>query len=246
MAGQVVGHGSPSGLLSPIPSQARIAAFEPNAAHLLNYRQVYKKSEAEVGRTQDGDPLASYLSAYDRVNAEHVVVKAKDVETTFGIKAPNEAIAQVRAARPGAIETREQERWVHAQSAVDAARDARSSRQLACLLGGAVGDALGYRVEFDSLAAIRRKYGEEGIRLANADGLLEVSDDTQMSLFTLEGQLRAAQDGVPLHEAIANIKNVPIDGQLVRTARDIGISFSAPKESKLGEPAMYEVRTLGS
>jgi hypothetical protein len=32
--------------------------------------------------------------------------------------------------------------------------------------------------------------------------------------------------------AIANIKNVSGDGQLVRTARDIGISFAAPKESK--------------
>lgn len=33
---------------------------------------------------------------------------------------------------------------------------------------------------------------------------------------------------VPLSEAIANIKTVNIDGQLVRTARDIGISFAAP------------------
>ena len=115
---------------------------------------------------------------------------------------PVEAIAQVRSARPGAIETREQERWVHAQRAVDPTTDARSSRQLACLLGGAIGDALGYRVEFDSLVAIRRKHGEEGIRLANAGGLLEVSDDTQMSLFTLEGQVRAARDGMPLIDAI--------------------------------------------
>ena len=75
------------------------------------------------------------------------------------------------------------------------ARDARSSRQLACLLGGAIGDALGYRVEFDSLAAIRRVHGTEGIRLAAATGELEVSDDTQMTLFTLEGQVRAARDG---------------------------------------------------
>jgi hypothetical protein len=34
-------------------------------------------------------------------------------------------------------------------------------------------------------------------------------------------------------EAIANIKNVSTDGQLVRTARDIGISFAAPREAKL-------------
>jgi 6-phosphofructokinase 1 len=36
---------------------------------------------------------------------------------------------------------------------------------------------------------------------------------------------------VPISEAIANIKTVPPDGQLVRTARDIGISFGAPDES---------------
>ncbi len=64
------------------------------------------------------------------------------------------------------------------------------------------------------------------------------------------GKMVALQAGtivtVPLSEACANIKTVPIDGQLVRTARDIGISFAAPKESKLGEDAMYEVRTGGS
>ncbi len=38
---------------------------------------------------------------------------------------------------------------------------------------------------------------------------------------------------VPLSDAIANIKIVEANGQLVRTARDIGISFAAPKESKL-------------
>jgi ADP-ribosylglycohydrolase/protein-tyrosine phosphatase len=115
---------------------------------------------------------------------------------------PGEAIQQVRAVRPGAIETRAQQRWVEAQRPVDVARDARTSRELACLLGGAIGDALGYRVEFDSLAAIRRKYGQEGIRLAAAGGVLEVSDDTQMTLFTLEGMQRAARDGVPLNDAI--------------------------------------------
>jgi hypothetical protein len=38
---------------------------------------------------------------------------------------------------------------------------------------------------------------------------------------------------VPLSDAIANIKTVAADGQLIRTARDIGISFAAPKESRL-------------
>ncbi|HUF04556.1 MAG TPA: ATP-dependent 6-phosphofructokinase [Aridibacter sp.] len=35
---------------------------------------------------------------------------------------------------------------------------------------------------------------------------------------------------VPLADAIANVKSVNPDGQLVRTARDIGISFAAPDE----------------
>ncbi len=48
------------------------------------------------------------------------------------------------------------------------------------------------------------------------------------------GKMVALQAGtittVPLSEACANIKTVPVDGQLVRTGRDIGISFAAPEE----------------
>jgi 6-phosphofructokinase 1 len=51
------------------------------------------------------------------------------------------------------------------------------------------------------------------------------------------GRMVALQAGeittVPLSLACANLKTVPINGQLVRTARDIGISFAAPKETKL-------------
>ncbi|MDQ2856719.1 MAG: hypothetical protein M3R68_10350, partial [Acidobacteriota bacterium] len=37
---------------------------------------------------------------------------------------------------------------------------------------------------------------------------------------------------VPITEAVANIKTVPANGQLVRTARDTGISFGAPDEAR--------------
>ncbi len=61
------------------------------------------------------------------------------------------------------------------------------------------------------------------------------------------GKMVALQAGntitVPLSEACTNIKRVPVDGQLVRTARDIGITFAAPKESKLGEAANFGRRT---
>lgn len=65
------------------------------------------------------------------------------------------------------------------------------------LIGGAIGDALGYVVEFSSLNAIRKKYGENGIvdYVLNPDGIAEFSDDTQMSLFTAEGLLSAVVGG---------------------------------------------------
>lgn len=51
------------------------------------------------------------------------------------------------------------------------------------------------------------------------------------------GKMVALQAGtvinVPLHQVVDNIKSVSVDGQLVRTARDIGISFASPKEGRL-------------
>jgi ADP-ribosylglycohydrolase len=67
-----------------------------------------------------------------------------------------------------------------------------------CLLGGAIGDALGAPVEFETLANLRRKYGFQGVtRFVNRDeqSLAEFTDDTQMTLFTAEGLLIARQRG---------------------------------------------------
>ena len=62
-----------------------------------------------------------------------------------------------------------------------------------CLLGGAVGDALGAPVEFHSIDLIRNKYGSAGITDYDvAYGRRgAITDDTQMTLFTAEGLLRA-------------------------------------------------------
>jgi len=66
-------------------------------------------------------------------------------------------------------------------------------RFLGCLLGGAVGDALGAPVEFMRRAEILDTFGPDGItEYAPAyGGLGTVTDDTQMTLFTAEGLLRA-------------------------------------------------------
>lgn len=62
------------------------------------------------------------------------------------------------------------------------------------LVGGAVGDALGYEVEFLSLPAIHKRFGEGGITryVLDRKGVARFSDDTQMTLFTLEGLMNGA------------------------------------------------------
>ena len=67
------------------------------------------------------------------------------------------------------------------------------SRYRGCLLGGAVGDALGAPVEFMRDAEIRSRFGDGGIRdYVPAYGRLgAITDDTQMTLFTADGMLRA-------------------------------------------------------
>lgn len=76
------------------------------------------------------------------------------------------------------------------------------SRIRGCLLGGALGDALGAPLEFLDLANIRARFGPRGLTtLAPAYGRLgAVTDDTQMTLFTAEGliraQVRGAQRGI--------------------------------------------------
>src|ERR1700722_16541673 len=57
-----------------------------------------------------------------------------------------------------------------------------------CLLAGAVGDAVGGVVEFDSWDKIRRRYGHGGIDTVLPPGWF--TDDTQMTLFTAEGVIR--------------------------------------------------------
>jgi ADP-ribosylglycohydrolase len=74
-----------------------------------------------------------------------------------------------------------------------------------CLLGGAAGDALGYTVEFQSLEEIRRSYGQDGIQHYPATGGI-ISDDTQMTLFTAEGLLRAKTRWS--HKGIVHIQSV--------------------------------------
>ncbi len=62
-----------------------------------------------------------------------------------------------------------------------------------CMLGGAVGDALGSPVEFFSIRDIKSKTGGTVTDYIEfGDGTGSITDDTQMTLFTVEGILRGA------------------------------------------------------
>lgn len=101
------------------------------------------------------------------------------------------AIKAVRDARRGTIETMDQERYVYSCRPVN--ERLSIGHFTGCLLGGAVGDALGAAVEFDSIGSILKKYGENGIEnYAPCYGRKgAITDDTQMTLFTAEGLLLA-------------------------------------------------------
>ncbi|MGB6102344.1 MAG: amidohydrolase family protein [Pusillimonas sp.] len=69
-------------------SRPPIPEFGSGAQHLSNYRRVYQNSESATSRDLD-----SYLSLYQALEVEHVVIKAKDVTSTFGLAVRNELVA---------------------------------------------------------------------------------------------------------------------------------------------------------
>ena len=100
--------------------------------------------------------------------------------------------------------------------------DTSVDKLLGCLLGGAVGDALGWPVEFMTLEEIRKKYGPEGIcDFSEAlGGVGAITDDTQMTLFTAEGLLREFRRSKETLQKLF-IRPRGKDGAVVRNWKDI-------------------------
>ncbi len=67
------------------------------------------------------------------------------------------------------------------------------NKYIGCILGGAIGDALGAPVEFFTYNQIQSKYGKAGVTdyVEYENGYGAFTDDTQMTIFTAEGLLRA-------------------------------------------------------
>ncbi len=76
--------------------------------------------------------------------------------------------------------------------------DGNRDKILGCIFGGAIGDALGYPIEFKQEADIFATYGPSGIQYYDIDescGKALISDDTQMTLFTANGLLSGESSG---------------------------------------------------
>lgn len=105
------------------------------------------------------------------------------------------------------------------------------------LIGGAIGDALGYPVEFIfSYEGIQKRYGENGITRFDLSHYWDnsenskavVSDDTQMTLFTANGLLIAPKLGIKPKYAICQAylewlqtQNGKLKGKALCWVRDI-------------------------
>lgn len=76
------------------------------------------------------------------------------------------------------------------------------SNYQACLKGGAIGDALGWPIEFSRLASIKDEFGPKGIQdlVISRSGKAEVTDDTQMTMFTADGLIKAVRKTLNLEE----------------------------------------------
>ncbi|MFB9635352.1 ADP-ribosylglycohydrolase family protein [Streptomyces spiralis] len=138
------------------------------------------------------------------------------------------------------------------------------ARVRGCLLGGAVGDALGYPVEFSSLDRIRAAHGPHGVTGlvpspggAGAVGL--ISDDTQMTLFTVEGVRQAHER--ERHKGIGGgwsrmvrwayarwletqLRTGPEDSEVARPTG--GGSYAGPRGGLVTERWLYARRAPGN
>ncbi len=110
------------------------------------------------------------------------------------------------------------------------------------LLAGAIGDALGAPIEFMSFADIQRQYGPDGISdYAPYHGKLgAITDDTQMTLFTAEGLLRAYVRGSL--RGICSITSV-VSHAYLRWLKTQGITPRASIDEKHGLILLRELHS---
>lgn len=117
------------------------------------------------------------------------------------------------------------------------ARERWRDRVRGMMLGGALGDALGGVVEFDGIDGIRARFGSQGITepAGSPADPARITDDTQMTLFTLEGLIRAhrARGAHRDHRALPSGTALDQAEISVRPVRGSGVGVSGGDVSEV-------------
>lgn len=154
---------------------------------------------------------------------------------------PESAISLIRKARPGAIETQEQEDYL--QALPQLLRDNRKRNVVrACILGGAIGDAVEHSLGSLDKASISRS---DVASCLSGQDTLRVTENTLLTLFTAEALIRAytlpsvsSPRIRPLHAKIEKLqkrldKITSIEASKLRMTQEHSIEVAANAPNRL-------------
>jgi predicted TIM-barrel fold metal-dependent hydrolase len=86
------------------PVREILEHYHPYPPHLANYNRIYQRSTEQSETAQFADrPFAEFVRFLDQQGVGRFVVKARDIETTFGLRIPNEAVAELVRQYPDRI-----------------------------------------------------------------------------------------------------------------------------------------------
>ena len=114
-----------------------------------------------------------------------------------------------------------------------------------CLLGGAIGDALGAKIESYTYDRIKSRFGESGLHyIPKRYGVCQITDDTQMTLFTTEALLKNYIIKRSLSEEpnYNIIYRAYLDWYKTQTEKP---EDAYSRKGLLGDPTMYAQRNPG-
>jgi ADP-ribosylglycohydrolase len=117
-------------------------------------------------------------------------------------------------------------------------------RIVGSMVAGAIGDALGAAIEFDSIATIRRQHGPSGLTAyAPAFGRAgAITDDTQMTLFTADGILHASS--ARAEDVVESIRRSYL--AWLRTQDSSAVVPEARSDELSEEPVLHSQRAPGN